>query len=72
MQGKLRHQIKPNWSPALPSLEPNEMNTPDKSWVLITGASSGFGEEFARQYAAHGHSLVLVARALVKEDVERV
>ena len=36
----------------------------DKSWVLITGASSGFGEEFARQYAEQGHSLVLVARRL--------
>jgi uncharacterized protein len=34
------------------------------SWVLITGASSGFGEEFARQYAGQGHSLVLVARRL--------
>jgi hypothetical protein len=32
--------------------------------VLITGASSGFGEEFARQYAEQGHSLVLVARRL--------
>ena len=42
------------------------MHTPltNKSWVLITGASSGFGEEFARQYAKQGHSLVLVARRL--------
>jgi short-subunit dehydrogenase len=36
----------------------------NKSWVLITGASSGFGEEFARQYAEQGHALVLVARRL--------
>jgi short-subunit dehydrogenase len=42
----------------------NKMKTSDKSWVLITGASSGFGEEFARQYAEQGHSLVLVARRL--------
>ena len=40
------------------------MTATDTSWVLITGASSGFGEEFARQYAEHGHSLVLVARRL--------
>src|SRR2546428_6893785 len=38
------------------------MTTTDNSWVLITGASSGFGEEFARQYAQQGRSLVLVAR----------
>ena len=38
------------------------MTATDNSWVLITGASSGFGEEFARQYAEQGHSLVLVAR----------
>src|SRR5438034_11288914 len=48
----------------VPSLERNEMKTPDKTWVLITGASSGFGEEFARQYAEQGHPLVLVARRL--------
>jgi short-subunit dehydrogenase len=39
-------------------------STLDNSWVLITGASSGFGEQVARQYAGTGHSLVLVARRL--------
>ena len=36
------------------------------SWALVTGASSGFGEEFARQFAAQGRALVLVARRLEK------
>src|SRR5213083_2144254 len=40
------------------------MTTKNNSWVLIMGASSGLGEEFARQYAERGHSLVLVARRL--------
>jgi uncharacterized protein len=36
------------------------MTTMSSSWVLVTGASSGFGEQLARQYAGAGHSLVLV------------
>lgn len=44
--------------------------------VLITGASSGLGIEFAKIHAANGDNLVLVARSkdkmnLLKEEIEK-
>jgi short-subunit dehydrogenase len=31
-------------------------------WAVVAGASEGTGREFARQIAAHGVNLVLIAR----------
>ncbi len=48
---------------AEPKKKPTLMGERQLGRVLITGASAGIGAELAREFAKHGHHLVLVARS---------
>ena len=46
-----------------------ETHTSAPSWVLLVGASSGIGRALAREFAAHGHHLILAGRDM--DDLDR-
>jgi short-subunit dehydrogenase len=55
------------WADILP---PMKNPDPKEQTVLITGASSGIGFHLAREFASHGHPVILVAP--VAEEIESV
>jgi short-subunit dehydrogenase len=53
---------------ALPAYHPFAADS-FKRYILITGASMGIGEAFAREFAKRGRNLVLVARSTAKMEL---
>lgn len=57
-------------------MTPSHSHDPAHENVLVTGASSGIGLHLAREFARHGHSLILVAPVLseleeIAQQIER-
>ncbi|MGI3783405.1 MAG: SDR family NAD(P)-dependent oxidoreductase, partial [Janthinobacterium lividum] len=46
--------------------------TPERPFALVTGASSGIGLELARQFAGHGHDLLITAEAPLDDHVDEL
>ena len=58
-------------------MNPNHNGKGKREVVVVTGASAGIGRAIAREFAAHGASVVLLARSRdglegAREDVERL
>jgi len=47
------------------------MSTTERPLALVTGASSGIGRELAKQFASHGHDLVIAAEDQELQEAAR-